>query len=110
MDNLFITIPAAFVVLLIAAALILAFFSRCAVRVKDRSAESREPYSCGEDFEGHLIQPDYSQFFSFALFFTILHVVALMIATAPVGTPETMALAGIYLTGAVVGLIILLRK
>lgn len=110
MDNLFITIPVAFVVLLIAAALLLAFFSRCAVGTKGLSPDACKGYSCGEDFKGHLIQPDYSQFFSFALFFTILHVVALMIATVPVETKEIFVLAGIYLVGAIVGLAVLLRK
>ena len=32
------------------------------------------------------VQPDYGQFFPFAFFFTILHVVALMVATVPAGT------------------------
>lgn len=110
MEGIFNTIPGAFAVLLLAAGVLLALSSRCQIRVKGHGDKFRTAYSCGEEFEGHLIQPDYSQFFSFALFFTILHVVALMIATVPRETPQILALAGVYLLGAVVGLWILLRK
>ncbi len=30
------------------------------------------PYACGEDMPSHLMQPDYSQFFPFAFFFTVI--------------------------------------
>ena len=57
-----------------------------------------------------MIQPDYSQFFPFAFFFTMLHVVALMIATVPVGTETPFLLPVVYVIGAIIGLVILLRK
>ncbi len=48
--------------------------------------------------------------FPFAFFFTILHVVALVIATVPTETIETFAIAVVYVVGAIIGLFILLRK
>jgi NADH-quinone oxidoreductase subunit A len=66
-------------------------------------------YACGEDFQGHDIQPDYSQFFPFAFFFTILHIVALVIATVPAETMKTFAMAITYIIGAAIGLLILMR-
>lgn len=68
-----------------------------------------QPYACGENVSDKVIQPDYGQFFPFAFFFTILHVVALMVTTAPVGHGAIL-LAVLYLVGAVVGLSILFRK
>ena len=43
-------------------------------------------------------------------FFTILHVVALMVTTVPVGTIHSACIAVLYLVGAVTGLIILFRR
>ncbi len=110
MSSMLLTIPVAFLVLLVSAAILMGVCSRLAARPKGADKTSRKAYSCGEEFEGHLIQPDYSQFFSFALFFTVLHVVALMIATVPKGTPETVVLALFYVLGAIVGLRILLKR
>jgi NADH-quinone oxidoreductase subunit A len=42
-------------------------------------------YACGEDIPGVKIQFGYRLFFFIALFFTIMHVAALMIATVPAG-------------------------
>ncbi|HAF94680.1 MAG: hypothetical protein A2X34_08435 [Elusimicrobia bacterium GWC2_51_8] len=40
-----------------------------------------KPYGCGEEVSGERVSPDYQGFFPFAIFFTLLHVAALMIAT-----------------------------
>jgi NADH-quinone oxidoreductase subunit A len=77
---------------------------------KPGKASSRKPYACGEDFNGTMIQPDYSQFFPFAFFFTIIHVVALTVWTIPAVTTETLVMASVYLLATVVGLTILMRK
>jgi NADH-quinone oxidoreductase subunit A len=42
-------------------------------------------YACGEDIPGTKVQFGYRLFFFIALFFTMMHVAALMIATAPAG-------------------------
>ena len=42
-------------------------------------------YACGEDIPGVKIQFGYRLFFFIALFFTIMHVAALVIATVPSG-------------------------
>jgi hypothetical protein len=69
-----------------------------------------KPYAGGEDVEKHRFQPDYAQFFPFAFFFTILHVVTLIVATAPARTLESLAVAGLYVLGALLGLFILFRR
>jgi NADH-quinone oxidoreductase subunit A len=81
------------------------------IAYKGRQTEdARKPYACGEEFDGYMIQPDYSQFFPFVFFFTILHVVALTIATVPMGEMATFSIAAVYLIGAMLGLFILLRR
>ncbi len=52
-------------------------------------------YACGEDYPGGKIQQSYN-FFHVAFFFTVLHVGALLIATAPVGNA---AILGCVLIG-----------
>jgi hypothetical protein len=103
--------PITFGIVLLAVLGLSAVLSRLAFRVrKTRSGGATEPYACGEDFPIPMIQPNYGQFLPFAFFFTILHVVALMIATVPVETLATLAFAGLYVLGAVVGLSVLYRK
>jgi NADH:ubiquinone oxidoreductase subunit 3 (subunit A) len=110
MKNNFLSPPIAFLILLASITFLSYFFSRLALRKNVASEESKKAYSCGEEFSGHLIQPDYSQFFPFAFFFTVLHVVAMVIATIPAETIETFSIAVVYILGAIIGLFILLRK
>jgi NADH-quinone oxidoreductase subunit A len=42
-------------------------------------------YACGEDIPGQKIQFGYRLFFFIALFFTMMHVAALVVATVPAG-------------------------
>ena len=67
-------------------------------------------YACGEDVQNHRVQPDYQQFFCFAFFFTIMHVVALVVATVPPASAPAAILAALYLTGSAAGLFILFRR
>jgi len=101
----------AFIIICGSVTLLSLLFSRLAFKEKTHPKGETKAYSCGEEFdEGHMIQPDYSQFFPFAFFFTVLHVVALMIATVPKEGFETLAIAVVYIIGATVGLFICLRK
>jgi NADH-quinone oxidoreductase subunit A len=102
--------PVAFLILLLVNILCSYLFSKIAFKKQEQSAEEKSSYACGEDFPDAMIQPDYSQFFPFAFFFTILHVIALVIATVPIETFETVTIAFVYLIGAVISLFILLRR
>jgi NADH:ubiquinone oxidoreductase subunit 3 (subunit A) len=44
-----------------------------------------EPYACGENFEAEKFSFGYRRFFIAALFFTIMHVAVLSVATVPGG-------------------------
>ena len=78
---------------------------------KDDTSGKNKAYACGEDVADHRAQPDYRQFFPFAFFFTIMHVVVLVVATAP--TPMDMKLVIVpvlYVITAIIGLLILFRR
>jgi NADH-quinone oxidoreductase subunit A len=69
-----------------------------------------KPYAGGETIGTHRVQIDYEQFFPFAFFFTILHVVTLVVATSPARTLAGLAISVIYVLGALLGLLILFRR
>jgi hypothetical protein len=103
--------PVAFLVLFAVAAAFSLLSRRVAFRRSGPGAKGAGAgYACGEDFQGHMAQPDYSQFFPFAFFFTLLHVVALGIATVPSVSAGVFAIAAVYCLGAVIGLSVLQRR
>jgi hypothetical protein len=69
---------------------------------------ARKAYSCGEDLEENRFRPEYGQFFSYAFFFSIMHVVALVVATMPSG--QGYYLAAFYVLAALIGLVAVLRR
>jgi NADH-quinone oxidoreductase subunit A len=75
-----------------------------------KGAAGTQPYACGEESPEQFVQPNYGQFLPFAFFFTILHVVALMVATAAGVTAAAFAIALLYVLCAAVGLVVLYRN
>ena len=110
MSNILLTPPAAFLIVLIAMLLFSRFLSTLSCRPKTHGEGEEKSYACGEDVPTNLMQPDYSQFFPFAFFFTILHVFTLVIATIPALTLGSFAIAVIYMLAAITGLVILYRR
>ena len=102
--------PVAFLVILIFCLLLSVLLSRLAFRTKKTPGGLGESYACGEDNYNHMAQPDYSNFFPFAFFFTLAHVATLMIATVPIESLKSFAIAVIYVLGVVVGLSIILKR
>ena len=106
-SGLLLTPPLAFIMVLLVAVCFAYVLSKLAMRPQKLPDGLTKEYACGEDLPSHMIQPDYSQFFPFAFYFTILHVVALMVATVPVATIETSLIAVVYILGAIIGLFVL---
>ena len=74
--------PLVFIISLIFILGIAAACSRLAAKPADvPGSAKRRPYGCGEDVSEEKVEPDYYGFFPFAIFFTLLHVAGLMIAT-----------------------------
>lgn len=65
-------------------------------------------YACGEDPATNRVQPNYAEFFPVAFLFTIMHVVALMLATVPQdGVTKLIGIIVLYFLAALSGLFIL---
>jgi len=110
MGNMLLSPLAAFAIMLAAMLLFMKLLSLLSYKTSVHEAGTRKSYACGEDAPTNLMQPDYSQFFPFAFFFTILHVFTLIVATAPVLTPQSFVMASIYILAAITGLVILFRR
>lgn len=65
-----------------------------------------DAYACGERDIKHYVNPNYSQFFPFAFFFTIMHVLALVVATAPY---EAMLMPVIYIAAGILAMVIIFK-
>ena len=100
------TPPVVFFIYLLLSAGISVFSKRLAARGTE-SKHKENPYACGEDAAENQGQPDYSEFFKFAFFFTIMHVIALVVATIPGGMT---AMAAVYIGVTVLALFMLLRR
>ena len=106
MYDIVISPPVAFAILLAVCAGVIGISKALAARGSD-AQRKLNAYACGEDMQENQAQPDYAQFFKFAFFFTIMHVVALMVATSPNGiTPVT----GVYLGITALSLFMLFRR
>ena len=76
--------PVAFLIMLALAGGFSWLSSRFAAKGTPYAGKERA-YACGQNVDVNKIQPDYEEFFPVAFFFTIMHVAALIIATAPRG-------------------------
>ncbi|MGA2916224.1 MAG: hypothetical protein ABSE89_09395 [Sedimentisphaerales bacterium] len=109
-NNLLLSPPITFIIILGAVFCISAVLAKLAFRPQKKVEGLTKPYACGEEITNYMIQPNYSQFFPFVYYFTILHVVALMISAVPAESIATRLIAIIYIVGAVVGLTVLYRR
>jgi NADH-quinone oxidoreductase subunit A len=74
--------PVAFIIVLLFALGLSRLVSGCAPASKPEAGSGKnKPYACGEDIPAEKVIPDYHEFFPFAIFFTLLHVAGLMLAT-----------------------------
>jgi NADH-quinone oxidoreductase subunit A len=113
MANLLVLPPIAFVVMLVFVWLTEVGYSVFAHKPAKGQVQPEgkfKPYACGEDVADHKAQPDYSQFFPFAFFFTIMHVVALIVTTLPTGSLPASVLAAGFLVSAAIGVYVLFRR
>lgn len=106
MENILLTPP---VVFLIFIALFL-LFSKSLSRYSNINIKGKhglDAYACGQRNIQNYINPDYSEFFPLAFFFTLMHVITLVIATAPY---DALLLPIIYILSGILVMIIIFRR
>ena len=89
--EIFLSPPLAFLFFLAAFYIIYFLAGRLAPKVNAVGGKLKV-YACGEDIPGAKLQFGYRLFFFIALFFTMMHVAALVVATVPAGPIAYFAL------------------
>lgn len=110
MNRLLLMPPISFIILLVVCFGLSYIFSKVSFNSKGKKDSQGKPYACGEDCYNHLAQPDYTNFFAFAFFFTLAHVATLVMTTVPRETIKIFAMALVYVIVSALGLYVLLRK
>lgn len=96
--------PVAFVLCLLLAGGVY-LFGRLIGEPAQPSAGKQEPYACGEEFRAEKFEIGYRRFFVAALFFTMMHVAVLCIATVPGGALSLRALGYLVVIAASVSIL-----
>lgn len=109
MSSIILSPPVVLVILVIVGAFLSYMVSSLSAKagastLADRKGES---YACGQRNVTHSVSPDYGQFFPIAFFFTIMHVLVLVVATTPKGV---LTLPLIYIAAGLLALIIIIRR
>lgn len=106
MTEIVLSPPIAFIILILTG-LFLSYMV-APLAAQGRSSERKvESYACGQRNVAHSVSPDYEQFFPYAFFFTIMHVLVLVVATAP---RDAFTLPLIYVAVGVLALMIIFRR
>jgi len=106
MAKMLLALPIAFLIYIVLATGISLLGRALAAKGTD-SSNKMKSYACGEDMPENQGQPEYTEFFKFAFFFTLMHVVVLTVATDPSGISLMSAL---YLIVTVLSLFMLFRR
>ena len=106
MSNIFLSPPIVFIILLFTG-LFFSYMVKYLAAPSSPSVRKDESYACGQRNVKHMVSPDYEQFFPFAFFFTIMHVLVLVVATAP---KDNITLPLIFVGAGILSLMILFRR
>lgn len=90
--------PVIFFLLLGAGGLAALVFSKAAAK-GNGEGHGLDSYACGQKGFREYVNPDYTQFFTFAFIFTVMHVLTMVVATAPRDMslmPVLYLLAGVF--------------
>lgn len=93
--NIFIYPPITFLITLLIVLIVARFLKTFEHKTK-LTPEKTKTYACGEDFPSQKVIPSYEEFYPYAIFFTILHVAALMIMTIAFSTDISFIVPMIY--------------
>lgn len=106
MDTLILTPPVAFLIFV----LLFSVCSRGFARYSHEGSRGRnglDSYACGQRDVRNYVNPDYSQFFQYAFLFTIMHVLVMVVATAPYDAP---ILPVVFIAAGIFCLVIIFRR
>ena len=98
--------PVVFLLLLLLGLALSQLVSSYAATGQDNQRKS-EAYASGQRNFKHRFSPDYSQFFPYAFFFTIVHILVLVVATA---SGISLAFPLLYIAAGLLALYIIVKR
>ncbi|GAB1402776.1 hypothetical protein MASR1M68_16870 [Elusimicrobiota bacterium] len=110
MQNIFITPPIIVIFVSLLAVIVFLLFSKLAYKSSNNPKGKFKAYACGENISEERKKPSYTRFFPFAFFFTIMHVVVLLIATVPVNIKSSMLFVLLFIAISFISIPILFRE
>lgn len=102
--------PVAFLLVFVFLLILFFFTGKISYKNPHNPEGKTKAYACGEDVKEHRVRPNYSEFFPFAFFFTLMHVIALMIATSPEKITDSLAVALLFIAVAFLSILIIFRR
>jgi NADH:ubiquinone oxidoreductase subunit 3 (subunit A) len=106
MENLMFAPPVVFLMFVVIFLICTKGVSRYSYKNAQRD-HGLDAYACGQQNVQGYVNPDYSQFFPFAFFYTIMHVLVLMVATAPYDAP---LLPIVYIASGILAMVIIFKR
>jgi hypothetical protein len=92
-----------FVILFLVGSKGLTRYSKAAIKGRN----GLDSYACGQHNIQNYVNPDYSEFFPLAFFFTLMHVFTLVVTTAPY---DAQLLPAAYIASGILAMVIIFRK
>ena len=109
-NKILFTPPVAFILMCLAVGIFMKICKPLAAKPSKDELDAKKAYACGEDTYNQKAQPDYSNFFAFAFFFTLAHVATLIVTTVPTQDFKNFVMAAIYISACATGLYMLFRR
>jgi len=106
MEAFFYSPPIAAMMVFLALILVSGWFARYASK-EEPGEHALDPYACGQRDVKNYVNPDYSQYYSFAFIFTVAHILILIVATAP---SDAQILPIAYVVSGVLAILIALKR
>jgi NADH-quinone oxidoreductase subunit A len=110
MQNIFITPPVIVIFIAIIVTVVFLLLSKLAYKSGNNAKGKFKAYACGEEPSEERRKPSYTRFFPFAFFFTIMHVVVLLIATVPVNIKSSLGFVFLFIVISFISIPILFRE
>jgi len=105
MKEIFFSPPVIFVLMTLIFALSSKWLSRYSCK-GSHGEHAFDPYACGQRDVENYVNPDYTRFFSYAFIFTVVHILILVVATAP---KDAQLLPVIYIVSGILAILIAFR-
>jgi len=110
MKDIFVTPPVIVLFISVLAVLFYWIFSKLSFKSTNNSKGKYKVYACGEEPSDERKRPSYTRFFPFAFFFTIMHVVVLLVATVPLNIKSSVLFVLLFILISFISIPILFRE